>query len=1163
MTSPYASTTFENPLSLRVDGNFLSTMSISPNGRDAVLAGRRGLFVIDLDDPFAAPRWLHHETQWEVADVQWSPHKSKPSWIVSTSNQKAMVWNIARPSHDAIEHVLHGHTRAITDINFHPTHPELLATCSVDSFVLAWDLRTPKAPTHQWADWRAGSAQVKWNYQNSNIVASAHDSHIMIWDVRKGALPLKRINAHDARINGIDWSRETEDGLISCSNDMTVKFWSCNTSCEVPYYTIHTDFPVARARHVPFGDQVCGIMPLRGGDNSVYIVKYGGKSGVSSLEPSHVFKGHTEPIKDFLWRSRHPKESHVDDREFQLVTWSQDCDLRLWPIPTSLYKDFNYTKGTPLSPGKVLVDYDYRSYRPEPSTPYEDSIIIRHRGNGRWGYFGGANGHRSNSKSSHNRKLISGLKNNFGWNSGSGSSHFLGTSENPNIQQNAQFNHLNWISGIRIGQSAFLPTTSESEVGAQPQNLGEEVSDVGHKFPKLRFERISVSTGNLVISLNGPWRSTTRDLDDLIFLRVEIDFPQDYPSEGATPKFRIEETHDLDEECRQELLQHLKEISETYCNSGKFCLEPCMRYLLGEKVNLDVSEGEEELLKFEDEKEKSVSADQTGKIGSEHQSISEDGPSSDIPISDESSEEEEDEFATSGILTKPSFDSTPVPKNCGAIWTPSGHLICFFNLREEKKAHLIKFGQQGFSLVTEDKNAENEGNTDDSHTRMPTTGTYHDQKTSSVFSGSSSEDDSSDSSDSSSSSSLANDLDILQYDRLYRMKIPDRLRSRKHGSSHISTGSYTKHTANDTTTSSSAKNVIEIYDFSRLMPAKMDLAFGYRVVGDTPENLCLHNAEVAELAGYQEIATCWRLLSILLTEGGSNLTTESSDSKFFWGIHPFGGLWLIRKIVSYYEKIGDIQMLAMISCILNEEENESRLLPSGDTEGSNSHSDSATNVITTTETVQIIPEASSFPSSLAVDGSGSSTSNFDQAVPSGTSTSTVQIEVKMRNQPSLEATHDIRCFKLKDVVYEDKLMLYRSEYASLLFMWGLPASRTKILKFNYGGRVEKQSKVKIGSSTNEYHEHMGQVGWIEDNEISYMPSKWHTLDVNQERRMRLIEKKKCQYCLMTVSRMITICSHCGHVMHAECAMQWWEKEHMTECPSGCGCNCLEHGFCTD
>ena len=70
LQNPNDSPTFSNSLLLRVDGA-IGAMSLSPNGRDAVLAGRRGLFIIDLDDPFTTPRWLHHITSWEVADVQW------------------------------------------------------------------------------------------------------------------------------------------------------------------------------------------------------------------------------------------------------------------------------------------------------------------------------------------------------------------------------------------------------------------------------------------------------------------------------------------------------------------------------------------------------------------------------------------------------------------------------------------------------------------------------------------------------------------------------------------------------------------------------------------------------------------------------------------------------------------------------------------------------------------------------------------------------------------------------------------------------------------------------------------------------------------------------------------------------------------------------------
>src|SRR5436305_1064757 len=136
---------------------------------------REGLHIIDLDNPFTPPRFLRHLTAWEVADVQWSPFAARDFWVISTSNQKALVWNLNLPSHRAVERVLHGHSRAITDINFSAHNPDHLATCSVDSFVHLWDIKTPKKPVMSFCDWFAGATQVKVNRQSEHIIASSHD----------------------------------------------------------------------------------------------------------------------------------------------------------------------------------------------------------------------------------------------------------------------------------------------------------------------------------------------------------------------------------------------------------------------------------------------------------------------------------------------------------------------------------------------------------------------------------------------------------------------------------------------------------------------------------------------------------------------------------------------------------------------------------------------------------------------------------------------------------------------------------------------------------------------------------------------------------------------------------------------------------------------------
>jgi WD40 repeat protein len=112
-----------------------------------------------------------------------------------------------------IEFTLRAHDRAITDINFSAHHPDLLATCGMDSYVFVHDLRnqqdTFNASTPEplvrlnamalasndpasattldphlcgaWPNaacsWIAGAYHVKWNLKDDKIIASSHDKY--------------------------------------------------------------------------------------------------------------------------------------------------------------------------------------------------------------------------------------------------------------------------------------------------------------------------------------------------------------------------------------------------------------------------------------------------------------------------------------------------------------------------------------------------------------------------------------------------------------------------------------------------------------------------------------------------------------------------------------------------------------------------------------------------------------------------------------------------------------------------------------------------------------------------------------------------------------------------------------------------------------------------
>lgn len=78
--------------------------------------------------------------------------------------------------------------------------PNALATVSLDGSIHTWDLRTDgRRPHLSYNAWHIGGTQVKFNRQDPNILASAHDSCVYVWDHRNGSAPLAKVEAHAQR----------------------------------------------------------------------------------------------------------------------------------------------------------------------------------------------------------------------------------------------------------------------------------------------------------------------------------------------------------------------------------------------------------------------------------------------------------------------------------------------------------------------------------------------------------------------------------------------------------------------------------------------------------------------------------------------------------------------------------------------------------------------------------------------------------------------------------------------------------------------------------------------------------------------------------------------------------------------------------------------------
>ena len=496
LASAFDSPTFGHDGSFRLDEP-VGSASISPCGRDIVLASRQGLHIIDLDLPWSPPRHLPHYTPWEVADVQWSPFASRDYWVVSTSNQKALVWNLGiTHSRTAVEHVLHGHSRAITDINFSAHHPDALATCAVDAFVHCWDLRRPQTPAISFCDWFAGATQVKWNRQNPHILASSHDKFLRIWDDRKGAVPLRSIKGHATKIYGVDWNRTIPTKIATCSLDMTIKFWDYTNSTDEPDQTLHTPFPVWRARHTPFGSGILA-MPQRG-NSDLHLYNY--NSDVSEVTegvvpPSHRFAGHEGQVKEFLWRPRGSVAEGIDNREFQLVSWGTDRVLRLHHINDKTLESVGHATCGPANQVLNITRKNaaYKTFRVNPSLhedePFDKDVTTRAAREEDTGITG------TRSALSNGMSRAPYVESN-GWANGGAMVSMVGQKSKASREMDA----LTWMRGVKIGKrdsgarpiresapSMMLPDSG----GEVFETLGEEVSHVGDKFAKVRFYEAS------------------------------------------------------------------------------------------------------------------------------------------------------------------------------------------------------------------------------------------------------------------------------------------------------------------------------------------------------------------------------------------------------------------------------------------------------------------------------------------------------------------------------------------------------------------------------------------------------------------------------------------------------------------------------------------------
>ncbi|KAG0893256.1 hypothetical protein G6F34_010145 [Rhizopus arrhizus] len=704
-------------------------------------------------------------------------------------------------------------------------------------------------------------------------------------------------------------------------------FWNINQP-EKEEEVIVTDTPIWRARNTPFGNGVL-IMP-QGSDSKLTLYNRG-----CAEIPVHAFEGHQDTVKEFVWRwkgNMHGPDG--DDREFQLVTWSKDQNLRLWPVSKEIMK----LVGHEPTQSSSAIKTPARTFRQEEEEEPKTIGITRLT--------------PSTSATMTPFRSVTQPEQTF------------------KEQKYSTINPLLWMQNVKtVSSTGELRRDATAEHSYQ--SVADEMSTVLNKYLSVgvKTEKINAASRTCTISLHGPWSDTGDAL-----LRITIRFSQQYP-DNSPPEFDIHKNSMISIYYRAHMTQDLIALASNYTSQKKWCLEPCIRYLLGENVQ----ESE-----YGIENHSIDSSTNNNNNNTNHWK----GTAIDAGDSDDELGQGWDAFGEGfrfgtkresmtserGVMvdmsSKQSTDEkVPFPRLCGGIFSGSGQLVCFFStlrVRDNNRSMTKNESEQdNQSHESGRSNGEYFENTYSDFYRHPKTYEQFEEykeiaamsrqgKNATVLVGGTggafgeyAYDDEQD--------DIDDDLNTvnggLMHFKAESLAINNGLGS---GDNLIYHGPKTDR----------INHTVVIVDFSDKMPYSPWLAKDYILSFKDPVGSCIHNAKVCKKHGRLDLYRVWYLavemlrdcvpeelpeperlvweghqaldnkVKRLMNAAGDNstqvkalfdthLTAEPLSTlltaisrtmkRVKWGMHPFGQK-LVSNLIHHFIGIGDIQTAAMLSC---------------------------------------------------------------------------------------------------------------------------------------------------------------------------------------------------------------------------------------------------------
>ena len=323
-------------------------LSIDAAGEIAAVSAdaHRSISLVKLSDPSVVHKLLRHkEARWNVgSNVRWCHALPNQGLLASTCHNVAFIWDPSVASKPVI--VLREHKRSVNSVSWHPFDESstAVATCSADSFIHLWDVRSAQRPVMSFCAWTAGASKIEWSLGNENVLASTHDNEVRLWDRRKGSLsqPTAFINANRHNVRSLAWRPGAPRTLLTVGQDGSVRLWDTDEprQCKGELH----DGNVQQAAWSPCGEAIVTAGGSSGvalwslcrqdfGDGNLSRDDYEYHANLVASFPD------SDKVRDMAWRIN--TSGLIGDgigSDFQLHSLSFDGEIRTEPISAELLK---------------------------------------------------------------------------------------------------------------------------------------------------------------------------------------------------------------------------------------------------------------------------------------------------------------------------------------------------------------------------------------------------------------------------------------------------------------------------------------------------------------------------------------------------------------------------------------------------------------------------------------------------------------------------------------------------------------------------------------------------------------------------------------------------------------------------------------------------------